>query len=77
MSDLEQTPKDELRDYTDIRLLEFLHKFGLLSADEEAQFSKKEVMSYIRAAYWQGIADHARDIRGELFKAASRFTRIK
>lgn len=56
----------EAEDFTDLRLFSFLHKHGLLTGGEDVTYPRDVVLGLVRAAYWHGAADHARDRDREL-----------
>jgi hypothetical protein len=60
---------DALRDFTDVQLIGFFQEFGILCSDDEL-FSREQLLRLVRAAYWQGVTDHAGDLDGRLESAA-------
>jgi hypothetical protein len=47
-------------DHTDARLTDLFHALGLLTADDQAGFTRDDVLKLARAAYWRGVVDHQR-----------------
>ena len=48
-----------LLDYTDARLLDFLHASGILLASQDHRFSRDDILKVARKAYWIGVEDRA------------------
>lgn len=56
--------QDLLADYTDPRLLDLFHATALLEESPETLYDQKRLLHLIRAAYWHGARDMARDPQG-------------
>lgn len=48
-------------DYTDSRLLDLFHEYGLVEAADDAHFNREFVLGIARAAFWLGAGDAVND----------------
>lgn len=62
---LDRDLRDEARrpalDYTDERLFDLLHEYGLPEAPNDASFNREFVLGIARAAFWLGAGDAVND----------------
>ena len=61
----EKNIRNEIRqpalDYTDGRLLDLFHEYGLVEAADDAYFNREFVLGLARAAFWLGAGDAVND----------------
>lgn len=53
-----------LADYTDPRLIDLLQSTGLIEDGPTTTYDQARVLKLMRAAYWHGATDMARDPKG-------------
>jgi len=55
---------------TDAILTDLYHRFGLLTAPEDASYDVERVLRFMRAAFWHGVRKRDNDSAGELERLA-------